>query len=676
MNIRIILLLTVLSLLQAVKGQVFTDSNLPIVIITTDNNAPIPDEPGVLGNMKIIYRGPGLRNYVTDQDSLQFLNYNGRLDIEIRGSYSQEFPKKAYGFTTLMPDNTTNNNVSLLGMPSENDWVLNGLSSDPSLLRDYLSYNLSRQIGLYASRTAFCEVMVNGNYRGLYVLQEKIKADNNRVDIHKIETGDNILPAVSGGYITKTDKTTGGDPIAWSMSSYIGFNDCKFIHDWPKPEDVTSLQNTYIKSIFLNLQSATTTGNTSASSGFPSIIDIPSFLDYMLINEIASNADVYTYSTFYHKDRNGKLRAGPPWDMNLTYGNDLFNLGFDRSKPDVWQFSNGSNEGPKYIKDLYNNALFRCYLSRRWNELIQPGKPFHLSSLESFIDTAVALISEAVIRENARWGTIGNHQAAINSMKTWLNIRVPWMTSHLGSFSACQNVVTPPLVISGINYHPGTTWAFPEEDKLEFIEITNAGTTGIDLTGIYFGGTGLVYQFPVGYSLPGGEVIFLASDALTFQNKCGSAPFGQFTRNLSNAGQNLLLQDAFGNEIDQVHYYDDLPWPDADGNGKFLHLISTTLDNSLASSWVAVGDNTVGMLSMLMDPMVQVYPNPTQGQLRINSGYVMKTLDVTDLHGRVLNDFLVNEKEFTLDISMLPDGVYFIRVITAVGTRYQKIIKG
>jgi len=110
-----------MSFIVSVHAQVFTDSNLPIVMITTDNNWPIPDEPGVLGSMKIIYRGPGLRNYVTDKDSIQFLDYSGRIDIEIRGSSSQVVDKKAYGFTTLKPDNVTNNNVSLLDMPSEND---------------------------------------------------------------------------------------------------------------------------------------------------------------------------------------------------------------------------------------------------------------------------------------------------------------------------------------------------------------------------------------------------------------------------------------------------------------------------------------------------------------------------------------------------------------------------
>ena len=675
MNKNFLLILLLVPFMHTVHAQVFTDSNLPIILITTDNSAPIPDEPGVRGTMQIIYRGPGQRNYVTDKDSTQYLDYNGRIDIEIRGSSSQVVPKKGYGLSTIMADNVTNNNVSLLGMPDENDWILNGLDFDPSLIRDYLSYNLSRKIGQYASRTEFCEVMINGDYQGLYFLGEKIKPDKNRVNILKIEQGINTLPNISGGYITKTDKTTGNDPVAWSMSSYIGFNDNQFIHHWPKPASVTTQQGNYIKSVFLDLQAACTNSNASISTGYPSIIDIPSFVDFILINELGSNVDAYTFSTYYHKDRNGKLRAGPVWDMNLTYGNDLFTFGLDRSKPDVWQFSNGSLEGPKYYRDLFNNAQFKCYMSRRWNELTQTGQPLNLESLNAYIDSTVAIISEAVFRENARWGTVGSHLDAINGLKAWLAVRIPWMTNHLGSFTACEHVDTPPLVISRIHYHPDSTMAFPEEDKLEFLQITNAGISDIDLTGIYFGGTGLVYRFPVGSTLTAGTAILIASDTATFRTKYGVKPYAQFTRNLSNADQDIVLSDAFGNEIDHVHYYDDDPWPDADGNGEFLQLISTTLDNSLASSWVATGDITSATHAVAFDRSVEVYPNPTDGQLHIHSGQLIDVIEISDLQGRSIERFNVHTSDFDIDIAPFPQGMYFVRVVTMKNIWVESVFK-
>lgn len=181
-------LITFLVLSFITKAQTFTDSNLPIVIITTDNNpstgkpTEIPDEPKVLGTMKVIYRPDGTRNYLTDQNTATYLNYNGRIGIELRGSSSQTLPKKPYGLTTLKADNITNNNVSILGLPKENDWVLNSLDFDPSLVRDYLSYELSRNLGNYSARGLYCEVIVNGDYKGLYIFMEKLKVDDNRID--------------------------------------------------------------------------------------------------------------------------------------------------------------------------------------------------------------------------------------------------------------------------------------------------------------------------------------------------------------------------------------------------------------------------------------------------------------------------------------------------------------
>jgi hypothetical protein len=65
-------------------------------------------------------------------------------------------------------------------------------------------------------------VVINGDYHGLYLLQEKIKAGSNRVNILKIATTDNSGESLTGGYITKADKTTGGDPVAWSTIAYNG----------------------------------------------------------------------------------------------------------------------------------------------------------------------------------------------------------------------------------------------------------------------------------------------------------------------------------------------------------------------------------------------------------------------------------------------------------------------
>lgn len=645
-------------------SQNFTDSNLPIVIITTDNSQPIVDNPRVLANMKIIYRGEGQRNYLTDQDNPAYLNYSGRIDIEIRGSSSQTEPKKQYGFTTRMADNVSNNNVSLLGMPSENDWILNGMVFDPALIRDYLCYNLSRQIGEYASRTAYCELIINGSYKGLYLLQEKIKADEDRVDVIKITIDDNLLPDLSGGYITKADKTTGNDPVAWRMLSWFGTN-VSYIHELPKPENVTPDQNTYIKSIFEKLESTVKVLDASVETGFPSLIDIPSFINYIIINELSGNADAYQFSTFFHKDRNGKLRAGPVWDMDLTFGNDLFHWGFDRSKTNVWQLSNGDNDGSVFWKGLFNNSQFRCYLVKRWNELIQPGQPLNLTSIETFIDRTVTKTGEAVIRDNYLWGNTGDQMAQIIGIKEWLEKRIPWISSNLGSFSDCGDIKVPKLVITKIMYNPAESADFPDKDDLEFIEITNTGIQVAYLTGIYFAGTGLVYQFPAGSKLDPSEAVYLAGDAVIFRNKYGFMPFGRFTRSLSNKSEDLVLCDAFGNVIDEVEYHDEEPWPDADGNGYYLKLIDPELDNSVPENWTASNNYNLAIGDEIFSSL-KIYPNPVKDYLTIGSDSEILTISLSDINGRILFSRNINCVSYLLDMRNYPGGFYLIKM-TASG---------
>jgi hypothetical protein len=140
---------------------------------------------------------------------------------------------------------------------------------------------------------------------------EKIKPDKGRVNIEKMDPTCNSYPEVTGGYIVKADKTTGGDPVAWTMEGYGGGwwggwgVSTDFILHYPKPADVTNTQKNYIHNVFDDLAFVANQNNISISSGIPSVIDIPSFVDFMMIAEFSSNVDVYSLSTFFHKVPNG-----------------------------------------------------------------------------------------------------------------------------------------------------------------------------------------------------------------------------------------------------------------------------------------------------------------------------------------------------------------------------------
>ena len=654
---------------------ILTDSNLPIMVILTDidpdTNLPIdiPDEPKVLATMQLIYRPDGTRNYLTDITNDTFLNYNGRIGIELRGSSSQVLEKKPYGFTTLMEDDESNNNVNLLGMPSENDWVLNSLAYDPSMVRDYLSYTLSSNMGNYAPRVKYIEVIVNDDYKGVYILTEKIKRDSDRVNLTKIADFDNTAPEVTGGYIVKADKINGDDEVAWTMPNSGGW-ETNFLHHYPKTEDITGQQADYIENIFYDLATQTNPANTSISDGYPSIIDIPSFVDYMIMAELASNPDAYQFSTFFHKDRAGKLRAGPIWDYNLSFGNDLFVFGFDRSFYDIWQFE-FENTGAKFWKDLFQEDSFNCYIAKRWLELTAINQPLNFVTISNLIDEYFNLLAESQERELQRWPpedgwpTVADQEENIIEMKVWIENRIDWMNNNIGSSDNCEDVSVPNLVISKIHYNPVDDGEYVSED-LEFIEITNNSNQSVNLTGYYLRELGISYQFSANASVLSNQKIYLCSNAIAFQNYYGLTPFGVFTRNLSNKSYKIILSDAFGNTIDQVEYKDNTPWPeDADGTGSYLQLVDLNSDNSLAVNWIASMQSLSTENIASSQQELIIYPNPTKGPITIKlNNLKTEPLEfiIYNSLGQSIEKFKLNSNSSQINLSHLSNGFYYYSI--------------
>ena len=667
----LLLAITFLTVLIA-RGQYISSSNLPIIIISTDNGVSIPDEPKVGATMKILYVNDSTTNYLSNQNDSAFLNYNGRIAIELRGSTSQGHNKKPYGFETRMADDITNNNVSLLGLPAENDWVLNAMNDEPSYVRDNLSYILAAQLGDYAPRPKYCELIVNGDYRGLYFLTEKIKIDPNRVDIVEMDSTDNTFPDVTGGYIIKADKLTGGDVPAWSTTAYDYWQDVDYIYHAPKPEEITPEQGAYIHAYFDTIQEVVAAHNQDVSHGFPAYLDIPSFIDYMIMGELSSNVDIYHKSTFFHKDRNGKFRAGPVWDFNLTYGYDFGDVG--RSGYNVLQFANGDNTGSDFWHQLYEDNMFSCHLFHRWEDLTAEGAPLHFSNVTHLMDSLIDITATARVRDRVRWWKTYNYENHINTMKQWLENRYTWLNHEWDLYRDCIPLEPLPLVISKINYHPVVQEGF-NADELEFIGIVNNSDDTVDASGVYFRELGLTYTFPENSLIAPHEEIFLASNATAFEHCFPKTAFGVFTRHLDNKSERLVLADAWGNIIDEVTYADTLPWPiNADGHGDFLILLDPDLDNALPESWMSA-NVFVGVPDRPSPLALTVSPNPTTGVVRITSDKPMTSVTVTDAQGRVMSNETASDIT-TIDLNAYPSGIYLVKAVTCDGiTRLAKVIK-
>ncbi len=414
-----------------------TSSNLPIIIIDTGGKN-IPDLVRIRASMKIIYNGQGKRNAITDAPN----NYSGLIDIELRGSSSIAYPKKGYRLETV--DASGNNlNVPLLGMPKENDWILYASYDDQSLMRNVLAYRLSLEIGRYAPRVRFCELVLNNDYRGVYVFMEKIKQDKNRVNITEMKPEDRSGDAVTGGYIWKFDKIEGEQTAGWNSNHGIFYQ----FHD-PKADDLVGEQMAYIRdfmNVFETVMILPSPGDSTF--GYPRYIDVDSFVDHFLLSEFCKNIDAYRISTFMYKDRDskgGKLKAGPIWDFNLSFGKtwypedsyrvDEWEIDHNRYKPDDWP------KVPFWWEKLGHDALFASRVKSRWSQLSQTF--FHPDSLDRRIDLLADSLAEARGRNSERWPeTTREHSYEVElfKLKQWIRGRTMWIVANLGRLSTVDD---------------------------------------------------------------------------------------------------------------------------------------------------------------------------------------------------------------------------------------------
>ena len=420
--------------------EVLPENKLPQVNINT-NGGTIVDEPKIEAQMTI-----------TENETLDFV---GKIGIEIRGSSSQMFPKKQFGFEIWDAANE-GINASLLGFPEEEDWILYAPYSDKALVRNVLIYDLARDIGRYASRVKFVDVSINGTYNGLYVLMEKLKRDSNRIDLNKLKPDEISGEDLTGGYILKIDKTDGLDEMLYtdenSITSTYSPNHANsgqkiyFNYDTPKAEDIVVEQKDYISNYMHEFEDVLAGDDFSDPvNGYAKYIDADSFIDFFLLNELSNNVDGYRLSTWLTKDKNGKLNMGPIWDFNIAFGNVNYCGG---SETNVWAYKFNSRcpgdfwQIPFWWDRLLEDPAFVANLKNRWQQL--RGSAFSNGAIMSKIDGYVDTLTFAGAIDNnfEKWPVLGEYvwpnnyvgntfAEEINYLKNWINSRLSWLDNAI-----------------------------------------------------------------------------------------------------------------------------------------------------------------------------------------------------------------------------------------------------
>ena len=385
--------------------------DLPVVVIDAPNG--IVDDPKRDATMRVY-----------DRDRRE--DYTGHIGIELRGYTSQQDdPKKPYALETRK-DSGANRNVSLLGMPEDDDWVLIASYVDRSLLRNYLAYATARWTGHYASRTRLVEVVLNNSYEGVYLLGEQLKVHDDRVAVDDSD--------VSGGYLLEMISMRRSEGEQFFTTPV---QNQPIVYKDPNREDLSLGRAVWIRN-YVNRFERRLYGDRfrDRQRGYRRYLDLDAAVDYMLLNELFRNADTFRNSTYMHKGVDTKLVLGPLWDFDHAIGND--GTASDNETAG-WEYT-----ASPWAGRLYADPAFTRRMARRWSELRERGIE---SKILRTIDRGARKLGGGPQQRNfSRWHNLGggpkdprtgappaDYAQAVDYLKWWVGERLEWIDGQLSA---------------------------------------------------------------------------------------------------------------------------------------------------------------------------------------------------------------------------------------------------
>ena len=374
-------------------------TGLPIVYINTEDKTPITSKEEYLnGTIKIV------------EDLSTRDVFETTMRIKGRGNSTWGMPKKPYKIKF-------EKKVSLLGEPADKEWILLANYSDKTLLRNKTAFDFGKISNLdYTNRTHFVEVFINGVYNGTYQLAEQLKISKNRVNV-----GDD-------GYLLEIDAKADAEDITFRVNHIwrpINIKD-------PDVEVGGEAYNYVVKYIQEVDSILFSKDFKNENCGYAKYIDVSSFVDWYLINEIAKNNDACFYSSCYmNLCRNGKLKMGPLWDFDIAFGNVNYN-GCD-------------NPEGFWIKDVpWYKRLFE---DSNFTEKVKDRFAYFYNNRHRIfegINANAIYLRYSAIENNNKWGTLynytwpnpsvwGSYENEVQGFKTWMEKRFQWLNKEFNA---------------------------------------------------------------------------------------------------------------------------------------------------------------------------------------------------------------------------------------------------
>ncbi|WP_431920619.1 CotH kinase family protein [Micromonospora wenchangensis] len=367
-----------------------------------------------------------------------------RIGYHLRGTSSSLFDKAPY--RVEFRDNEDDDvDLPVLGMPAESDWVLRGPYTDKALIREAFTFDLAREIGFQAPRYAFVELYHNvadrpvgaEDYQGVYMIVETIKNAKNRLDLKDLDPDDVTLPAITGGYILKFEWLTAEEPtLECQGRPATCWHYLEVVDPSPLQPEQQAWLTGYLQQFNDLMQSP---GFADPVTGYPAWIDVGSFVDSFILNELTRNFDAYARSSYFYKDRGGRITAGPLWDLDLTYGTG----GGINLETDGWQYEQPRWPKPNnWINRLVTDPGFMALVRTRWAELRRG--PLSAAGLDARLAGLTAPLTNAADRNFQRWPnlttekigpivtpTADTWQGQLDYLRDWLDWRMAWLDSAL-----------------------------------------------------------------------------------------------------------------------------------------------------------------------------------------------------------------------------------------------------
>lgn len=333
------------------------------------------------------------------------------VNIKGRGNSSWKFPKKPYRLKF-------DEKVSMLDMHKDKSWVLLPNYNDKSMLRNSLAFYMSKISNLdYTPEAHFIELIFNGKYKGTYQLCEKLKNAN-----HRVAVGDD-------GFLLEIDSRAPGE----ADSRYFQVPHLENVVNIKDPELEYSDEGfSYIRDFVIKADEALFGSKfTDPNVGWQAYLDMDSFVDWYLIQEIGKNLDgSFDTSCYMHLARGGKLMMGPMWDMDVAYGN------IDQANQSCYRPTGFHIKNVQWYSRLFRDPAFVARVKERFNYFYR-----HKNEILANVNADAQYLKYSAQENNDVWGVLnvktwpnfniwGSYQNEVQDLKEWFVTRMEWLKTQ------------------------------------------------------------------------------------------------------------------------------------------------------------------------------------------------------------------------------------------------------